>query len=130
MEHPALFDFEKRLKSIFDRIDAYLEDRYGTLFPRHPSRPARGETCDSAQDGLFGIGASFSAGFGSSYGRGYVVELRIATLSHVDEPLRQRIIEEAVNMLQKLLDEEFKGRGLKVVQDGTVYKIVGDLSLN
>ncbi|MEM5947931.1 hypothetical protein WKV44_05195 [Spirochaetia bacterium 38H-sp] len=130
MEHPVLIDFEKRLKAVFDRIDTELEDRYGRLFPRHPSRPARGETCDSSQDGLFGVGASFSAGFGSDFGRGYVLELRIATLSHVDGDLREKIVSEAVERLQALLVQEFPERKLKVVKDGEVYKIVGDLSLS
>ncbi|AEJ62028.1 hypothetical protein Spith_1769 [Spirochaeta thermophila DSM 6578] len=129
MEHPYLVAFEKRLKDLFDRVDDYLEERYEGLYPLHPVRPPRGATSSKDQDGLFSIGASFSPGFGTRYGKGYVVDLRIATLSHVDPSLKETILHDALSYLQKLLDETFPDRHFRVVKDGEVYKIVGDLSL-
>ena len=77
----------------------------------------------------FNVGASFSAGFGSEYGPGYVVEVRMVTLTRVPYYLRARIEEEVVDLLKEELPKHFPGRDLKVARDGQVYKIFGDLSL-
>ncbi len=65
MNNPHMAEWEKTLKEIFDIIDDYIEDKYGFLYPLHPSRPQRGRTANKSSDGLFNIGAAFSAGFGS-----------------------------------------------------------------
>lgn len=129
MRHPKAIAWEDRLKRVFDAIDDRLEDRYGHLFPLHPARPARGRTANRESDGLFDVGAAFSAGFGSKIGRGYVVEIRMATLSHVPAPVREDIEREVVRLLKAGLANEFPGRKLRVSRDGNVYKIHGDLSL-
>ena len=121
--------WERNLKKIFNRIDDYLEEKYGDLFPLHPARPVRGKTSNREYDGLFNVGASFSAGFGSDYGPGYVVEVRLATLSRVPEELRIKIVEEVIQLLRRELPKQFPGKELDVVRDGPVYKIYGDLSL-
>ena len=41
---------------------------------------------------LFDVGASFSAGFGSEHGRGYVVDLDMLTLDKVPEEIKKHII--------------------------------------
>ena len=70
MYHPKMMEWDKKLKAIFDRIDDKLEDRYGELFPLHPTRAERGTTSNKESDGLFNVGASFTAGYGSKLGRG------------------------------------------------------------
>ena len=127
-QHPRLQEWEGRLKAVFDQIDDWLEDRYGTDYPLHPARAARGATANKEDDGLFNVGAAYSAGFGSSNGPGYVVDVRMATLSGVDASTRARLEEEVVDLLAEKLPEAFPGRNIEVKRDGHVYKISGDLS--
>jgi len=129
MRHPNLIQWETRLKAIFDKIDDFLEDKYGKLYPLHPSRAPRGSTSNKEHDGLFNIGASFSAGFGSEHGAGYVVEIRMATLSHVPLDVRKQIEKDVIEILNRELDVQFPNKILDVTKDGDVYKIHGDLSL-
>ncbi|MFH0880261.1 MAG: hypothetical protein V2A34_11160 [Lentisphaerota bacterium] len=129
IRHPKAILWEERLKVIFDRIDAYLEAKYGHLYPLHPSRPSRGGTSNPEQDGLFNVGSSFSPGYGSEHGPGYIVEFRLATLSEVPDKVRLQIEGEAVEMLNQALNETFPGQDLRAERDGPVVKIIGDLSL-
>lgn len=129
IRHPRTKDFQDRLKRIFDEVDDYLEDRYGSLYDLHPARPARGETHNKEHSGLFNVGASFSAGFGSRFGRGYVISIEIATLDRVPDDIEEQIDDEAVTKIRELLPREFPDRHLEVVRDGRVFKISGDLSL-
>lgn len=114
---------------VFDRIDDALESKYGHLYPLHPARARRGATANKAYDGLFNVGAAFSAGYGSEHGRGYIVRIHMVTLSEVPDSMREMIEEEAVRMLRTQLAKAFPKRQLKVSRDGPVYKIHGDLSL-
>lgn len=129
MRHPKATDWEKRLKRVFDEIDAELEYRYGDLYPLHPARPARGQTANPEADGLFDVGAAFSPGFGSQTGPGYVVQVRMATLNHVPNEVYERIQNEVVKLLEEKLPQAFPARALRVSRDGDVFKIHGDLSL-
>jgi hypothetical protein len=129
VRHPQLERWETRLMAVFNRIDDHLEETYGHLYPLHPARPARGSTSSKAQDGLFNIGASYSAGFGSRLGAGYVVEVRMVTLSRVPEEVRGRIEAEVADLLRRELPREFPGRRLEVARDGNLFKIHGDLRL-
>lgn len=129
MQHPQLVEFEKRLKRLFDSIDDRLEKRYGNLYPLHPSRAPRGTTSNKEQDGLFNIGASFSAGFGSRVGKGYVLDVRMVTLAHVPDYVRDEIMEDAVRSVQERLPYYFPDRDLSVEHENNVFKIRGDLSL-
>lgn len=129
MRHFRIEDWESRLKRVFDRIDDSLEEKYGRKYPLHPARPPRGTTASKAHDGLFNVGASFSAGYGTRRGPGYVVEVRLVTLSRVPHYLRSRIEEEVVEKLREELPKEFPDRELEVERDGPVYKIYGDLRL-
>ena len=121
--------WEDKLKRIFDRIDDYLEEKYGQNYPLHPRRARRGTTANKEQDGLFNVGASFSLGLGSEYGPGYVVEVRLATLSKIPAAVRASIEEEVVRQLERLLPEAFPNKELRIARDGNIYKIYGDLSL-
>lgn len=129
ISHPKSVEWDKKLKSLFDEVDDYLEDTYGELYPLHPNRMKRGETYNKAMDGLFNIGASFSAGFGTEYGRGYVIDLHMSTLTHVGSEVKEKIQKDAIEKIKHLLPVYFPGRDLEVKKDGCVYKICGDLSL-
>ncbi len=129
MKHPKLVVWEKRLKKVFDKVDDYLEDKYGSLYPLHPNRPRRGKTFNKEADGLFNIGAAFSPGYGSDTGRGYVIDVDIVTLDHIPPEIRKKIEDDAIEMVKKEIALEFRERKLHVVRDGNVFKISGDLSL-
>lgn len=129
MRHPSLREFETKLKLLFDEVDDALEDRYGARYSLHPSRPRRGRTSSKSQDGLFNIGASFTAGFGSRYGRGYVVQIDMVTLDNVPTDVREQIEAEVADLVREKLPRYFLQRNLTVVRDRNVYKIHGDLRL-
>jgi hypothetical protein len=121
--------WEKTLKKVFDEIDDVIEERFGSLYNLHPARPKRGSTANREQDGLFDIGASFSAGFGSAYGRGYVVDVGMVTLDRVPDAIKDHIQDQVVALLREKLPVFFSDRELEVEKDGNVFKIIGDLSL-
>ena len=129
MRHPKLAEWEDKLKKMFDEIDDYLEDKYGALYPLHPNRAKRGTTSNKEHDGLFNVGASFSAGFGSVYGRGYVIEVDLVTLSHIPGEVETEIQNDVLTLVQEKLKVFFPERKLDVSKDGRVYKIHGDFSL-
>ena len=129
MSNPKIKEWEHTLRKIFDLIDDQLEDKYGYLYPLHPARPQRGRTANKASDGLFNIGAAFSAGFGSSYGRGWVVDVRMITLSKVPGKIKIQMYTEVVEELKRLLKEYYPERAIKVDKDGNVFKIFGNLGL-
>ncbi|MDX9801619.1 MAG: hypothetical protein RBT69_09815 [Spirochaetia bacterium] len=127
--HPKIAEFDAKLKKIFDDIDDYLEDNYGALYDLHPSRLERGKASNKSHDGLFNVGASYTAGFGSVYGKGYAIEIRMVTLEKIDPEDVQKIEDEVKNLLQKKLEEVFPERKLYVDRDLHVLKIHGDFSL-
>ncbi len=129
MRHPRVVKWEKRLKELFDSIDAELEEEWGHQYSLHPSRPAQGETASAESDGLFSIGAVFSAGYGSEKGRGYVVQIHLSTLDQVPPTIRKKIQDEVADALTKKLPEFFPNQTLAVEQDGPAYKITGDFRL-
>ena len=122
-------EFDRKLKKIFDEVDDCLEERYGSLYRLHPSRLKRGEASSKSHDGLFNVGASYTAGFGSVYGKGYAIEIRMVTLEKRDPSLVQEIEEEVKKMLEEKLASVFPERKLFVGRDGHVLKIHGDFSL-
>ena len=123
-------DFDKKLKKIFNIIDDYLENNYGNRYSLHPNRPARGVTANKASDGLFNVGASFSPGYGSVYGRGYVVDVDLATLEHIPEKVQLDIESEVADLLREIFVEEFPRQDIRVGRDGNVLKIYGELIIN
>ncbi len=129
MRHPKALQWERKLKKVFRRIDARLEAEYGDRYPLHPARPSEGATANPAHDGLFNIGASFSGGFGSEHGAGYVVSVQMATLENVDAAMREKIEQRVATELAAELPKTFPNRELKVSRDGHSFKIHGDLSL-
>lgn len=126
---PRVTQWERQLKAVFDRIDHELEDRCRDRFARHPVRPARGTTANPESDGLVCVSASFSAGFGSVHGEGYLVGIRLATLTPISGDVAEELERFVEQRLAELLPEAFPDRSLSVVRDGPMLKIVGDLSL-
>jgi len=122
--------WEETLKSVFDALDHELEAEYGMHYPLHPSRPKRGATANPEDDGLFNVGAAFSAGFGSKYGPGYVVEIRIATLRQVPHDIRTEIKQKIFQGLEKRIPAAFPGKVLHVSEENGIIRIHGDLSLD
>ncbi len=128
MEGRRLVEWEAQLKALFDEVDDHLEDTYGPLYSLHPSRPRRGRTANKEQDGLFNVGASFSPGFGSRYGRGYVVDIDVVTLEAVPDEIREMIERDVQLLVERKLPKYFPGRKMYVARDGSLLKIFGDLS--
>jgi len=129
MRHPKVIAWEENLKRVFDQIDHALEDKYGQQYQLHPSRPVRGATSNPEADGLFNVGASFTPGYGSASGRGYVVEVLMITLEFVPPEVQEQMENEVADMLRQSLPQYFPGRDLSVDRDGHVFKITGDLSV-
>lgn len=121
--------WENKLKALFDEIDDELESRFGSLYNLHPARAKKGKTANKEQDGLFDIGASFSPGFGSEHGRGYVLDVDMMTLDHVPKEVQNHIEEIVVDLIKKKLPVFFPDRELEVKRDGNLFKIIGDLTL-
>ncbi|MFH1943091.1 MAG: hypothetical protein ABIL68_13390 [bacterium] len=129
MRHPSLDIWEEKLKKVLDELDDFLEDKFGEEYDLHPVRTHRGKTANKAQDGLFDIVASFSMGAGSQYGKGYVVDVHIATLDQVPEKIQREIEGITLRKLRATLPKYFPGKNLNVDKDGNIIKIHGDLSL-
>lgn len=129
MRHQRVEQWEARLNALLKRVDHALEERFGTLLTPHPARPPHGATANPQHDGLFRITAVFTAGFGSSLGKGYVLSMEPVSLEPLPEDVRAEIEAAAVRMIREGLEEALPGRGMRVQRDGTLWKIVGDLSL-
>ena len=123
--------WEERLKAVFDKIDAELEaiPYIRRKYSPHPNRPPLGSTSNPEDDGLFDIGASFTAGIGSEFGPGYVLSARVATLADVPPEEQEELENYVVSRLRAELPAAFPGAALRVDRDGPVWKIHGDLSL-
>lgn len=121
--------WEDALQRVLSSVDRTLEERHEARWPLHPARPADGTAANPQYDGLFRVTASFSAGFGSKLGPGYVLKAEIATLAAVSPEDRAAIEREAADLARKGLAREFPGKALSVDKDGPVWKIHGDLSL-
>jgi hypothetical protein len=130
MRSREVMKWEETLKSVFDTIDHELEAEYGAKYTLHPSRPAYGATTNPEADGLFNVGAAFSAGFGSKYGPGYVVDICLSTLRQVPPEIRAEIKAKVFQDLKKRLLTAFPGKELHVSDENGIIRIHGDLSLD
>ena len=130
MRHRKAKEWEQRLKTVFDEIDIGLEAAYGDRFDLHPSRPEHGTTSSREMDGLFNVGASYSAGFGSRFGPGYVVDIRLSTLQRIPRDLKLELRERVQAMLIEKLPAIFPGKALHVDKERNHLRIHGDLSLD
>ena len=120
---------EVRLHAALEAVDAELERRYGARYDLHPARLPHGAAAMRQYDGLFEVTAGFSAGFGSEYGPGYSLMLRVITLEDVPPAERAVFEAEAVELLQHQLRTAFPERNMKIVRDVHGLKIIGDLKL-
>lgn len=127
--HPKQMQLEQKLRAMADDLDHFLEDRFEGLYPLHPNRLPRGKAASVAYDGLFSTGTQFTAGYGSEYGRGYVVSVEIRTLCPVKEEDRQAIEAASKEYLKEIIPRYLPGRTIELKRDGNVYKLVGDFSL-
>jgi len=129
MQHPKMIEFDNRMKEMFDVVDDYIEERYGKMYALHPARPEHGETANPEADGLFNIGAIFTPGNRSEFGRGYLIDISMATLEKVDDDVRSVIYKDAAEKIKELLPVHFTERKLAIHRDGNHFKIQGDFSL-
>lgn len=129
MRHQRVEAWEAKLNELLKRVDHTLEEQLGTLYGLHPARPQHGTTANPQHDGLFRITASFTPGFGSTLGKGYVLQFDLVTLETVSPAQRDAIHQEAVRLIRAGLAEALPDRNLEVKRDGELWKIVGDLSL-
>jgi len=129
MYHPKTREWDRKLKRICDRLDAWLEDQYGDRFRLRPNRARRGETSNPEMDGLFNIQAVFTPGYGTEHGRGYYIEIEMSTMDNVDSRLRTEIRDQVKERLEKELKEEFPERKLDIGFEENMIKIWGELSL-
>lgn len=125
-----LAKWEAKLYQILHEVDDHLEVKYGNFLPLHPSRPEQGTAANPQYDGLFRLTASFSAGYGSELGAGYIFRVEIVTLSKIPSAQREKIEDEAADLMRQGLERAFPDRHMAVARDGSVYKIYGDLTLN
>ena len=129
MYHPKMVEWDNRMKAMFDRIDSVLEDRYGGRWKLRRNRPGRGKTANPDASGLFNVGTFFDPGYGTELGRGYLVEIIIATEEEVPEEIEEEIRQFVKELLERMLPQFFPERRLSVGREGTMYKIYGDLRL-
>lgn len=120
---------EDQLFDALENTDAEMERRYGDRFDLHPARLPNGEAARRQYDGLFSLSAGFSAGFGSKFGPGYALDLRMVTLDAVPDSFRIQFESEAIEFLQAELDRIMPERKMKIVKDVNGWKIIGDLHI-
>ena len=129
MQHHSLLQWEKQLKSLLDDLDDYLEDKFGSLFKLHPSRPDRGETSNKSHDGLFDIVGKFSLGIGTREGRGYNIDIHTATLDSIPAEKKEHILNTAFAYLKNRISEYFPGKDIHIKKTDSMIRLYGDLSL-
>lgn len=127
--HPKQVALERTMREMCDELDNHLEESFGSHYPRHPNRLARGKASSVAYDGLFSTGTQFTLGYGSDHGRGYIVSVEIRTLAKVKKEDEKAVEEATVEIINELLPKYFPDREISLEKDGTVYKLVGDFSL-
>jgi len=127
--HPKQEELEDRMSLLCQELDNHLEDVFGTRYTIHPNRLKRGQGSNPIYDGLFSTSMAFTLGYGSKYGRGYVVNVEVRTLDKVSQYDKVHITSEAFSFLSEKLRDYFPDHPLEVVQDGNVMKIIGDFGL-
>jgi len=130
MSNPLVEAWDEKLNGLLRQVITKLEEEYGAVVPRHPSRPAHGETPNPQNDGLFRITAVFTPGFGSTWGKGYVLDIEPVTLNRFPQDVWCVVEAKACQMIREGLESVLPGRGLELKRDGTVWKITGDLTLD
>ena len=127
--HPKQEELEKELSLLCQALDNHLEDKYGEHYNIHPNRLKRGKGSNPSFDGLFSTSLAFTLGYGSQYGRGYVMNVEIRTLDKVSQYDIADIKADAFSFVRQNLKTYIPDHDLEIVQDGTVMKVIGDFSL-
>lgn len=117
------------MSQLCQALDNHLEDAFGGKFSLHPNRLKRGAGSNPSFDGLFSTSCSFTLGFGSETGRGYIVNVDVRTLDQVAPAQKEEIREESLRFLSDNISKYIPGRELKIVTEKNIMKIVGDFSL-
>ncbi|AWG42494.1 hypothetical protein CR532_00490 [Candidatus Borreliella tachyglossi] len=123
-------ELENVLFGICLDVDSALEDEFGSAYEIHPNRPSRGRAANGLLDGLFRVTTSFTPGYGSRFGRGYLIIIEIITLDVVDIEFSRRVVERGIKVFGEKLDEKFPAKKVFIVHDINVYKIIGDFFNN
>ncbi len=126
MTHPSRLALEEALFKISDRTDDALEDAYGEKYNLHPNRMKRGETPNKSSDGLFNAGFTFTPGYGSTHGRGYVLQFHISTLDRVPKEVYTLFEDFAAGYIRSILLDYFYPDTVELLGEKTHYKLVGD----
>ena len=127
--HPKQEILEEKMAQLCQALDNHLEDIYGDHYRLHPNRLRRGKGSNPSFDGLFSTSLAFTLGYGSEYGRGYVVNVEIRTLDKVSQYDSTKIQAEAFSFISLNLKKYIPDQDLKIVQDGNLMKVIGDFSL-
>ena len=127
--HPKQEILEEKMAQLCQALDNHLEDIYGDHYRLHPNRLRRGKGSNPSFDGLFSTSLAFTLGYGSEYGRGYVVNVEIRTLDKVSQYDSMKIQAEAFSFISRNLKKFIPDQDLKIVQDGNLMKVIGDFSL-
>ena len=127
--HPKQEELEEKMCELCKALDNHLEDIYGEHYIIHPNRLRRGKGSNPSFDGLFSTSLAFTLGYGSKYGRGYVVNVEIRTLDKVSQYEQASIRGTAFSFISQNLKKYLPDHDLQIVQDGNVMKIIGDFSL-
>ncbi len=127
--HPKQEILEEKMAQLCQALDNHLEDIYGDHYRLHPNRLRRGKGSNPSFDGLFSTSLAFTLGYGSQYGRGYVVNVEIRTLDKVSQYDSTKIQAEAFSFISQNLKKFIPDQDLKIVQDGNLMKVIGDFSL-
>ena len=120
---------EQKMNSMVRALDLHLEELYGDAYPLHPNRRVSGFGSNPSFDGLFSTTIAFTPGYGSRYGRGYVVKVDIRTLLPVSLAFREEVEMSSCEFIKEYLPKYLPGRRVEIVKDGDVLKLVGDFSL-
>ena len=120
---------EENINKLTRALDVFLETNYGDSYVLHPNRRVHGFGSNPSFDGLFCTTSSFTLGYGSSFGRGYIIKIDIRTLDPVSLAFKEEIETTAYNFMRDNLKNYLPDRDIRVVKDGTVLKLVGDFSL-
>jgi hypothetical protein len=122
-----LHQWERALRSVLDRIDDLLEDRFGKDYALTRNRPPRGATANKRYDGLFAVEGKFSLGLGRREGPGYSVDIRMVTFDDVPASVEAQIHGLVGEILREEIPKAFPGRGVEVSEADDGYLIHGDL---
>ncbi len=128
-QHPKSEAWDRALQTAVEAVDREMERRHGQRFKLGWNRAASGTTANPQMDGIFNIGVKFTLGYGSLYGRGYLLDVQLSTSELPSPALRAQWEKEAAELMQHQLAQIFPERNLKLERDGRNYKITGDFSL-